>query len=149
MHTQESGKGMKKLRNNKIRKLLAFMVALALMVSCMPSAYTISASEAFGDGTEDIFTDGEITSEPAAEESTPDVSSADQEETEQAQQSTLTYENDSVTRIIQDDIDEKVYSKIRNKTIQEMREWILDDSTDSDKLMWASRGMTSEVIAGI
>lgn len=96
MHTQESGKGMKKLRNNKIRKLLAFMVALALMVSCMPSAYTISASEAFGDGTEDIFTDGEITSEPAAEESTPDVSSADQEETEQAQQSTLTYENDSV-----------------------------------------------------
>ena len=87
---------MKKLRNNKIRKLLAFMVALALMVSCMPSAYTISASEAFGDGTEDIFTDGKITSEPAAEESTPDVSSADQEETEQAQQSTLTYENDSV-----------------------------------------------------
>ena len=87
---------MKKLRNNKIRKLLAFMVALALMVSCMPSAYTISASEAFGDGTEDIFTDGEITSESAAEESTPDVSSADQEETEQAQQSTLTYENDSV-----------------------------------------------------
>lgn len=72
------------------------MVALALMVSCMPSAYTISASEAFGDGTEDIFTDGKITSEPAAEESTPDVSSADQEETEQAQQSTLTYENDSV-----------------------------------------------------
>lgn len=72
------------------------MVALALMVSCMPSAYTISASEAFGDGTEDIFTDGEITSEPAAEESIPDVSSADQEETEQAQQSTLTYENDSV-----------------------------------------------------
>ena len=72
------------------------MVALALMVSCMPSAYTISASEAFGDGTEDIFTDGEFTSEPAAEESTPDVSSADQEETEQAQQSTLTYENDSV-----------------------------------------------------
>ena len=70
------------------------MVALALMVSCMPSAYTISASEAFGDGTEDIFTDGEITSEPAAEESTPDVSSADQGK--QVQQTALTYENDSV-----------------------------------------------------
>lgn len=61
----------------------------------MPSAYTISASEAFGDGTEDIFTDGEFTSEPAAEESTPDVSALT-EKTEQAQQSTLTYENDSV-----------------------------------------------------
>lgn len=72
------------------------MVALALMVSCMPSAYTISASEAFGDGTDDIFTDGEFTSEPTAEESTPDVSGADQVEQEQAQQTTLTYENDSV-----------------------------------------------------
>lgn len=72
------------------------MVALALMVSCMPSAYTISASEAFGDGTDDIFTDGEFTSGPTAEESTPDVSGADQAEQEQAQQTTLTYENDSV-----------------------------------------------------
>lgn len=59
------------------------------------------------------------------------------------------YESDSVTRIIQDDIDEDVYSKIKNRTIQEMREWLLDDNTDSDKMMWASRGMTSEVIAAI
>lgn len=85
---------MKRLRKDKFRKILAFMVALALMVSCVPSAYTISASEAFGDGTDDLFTDGERSSEPEAEESTPDVSSADQEK--QAQQTTLTYENDSV-----------------------------------------------------
>lgn len=49
---------MKRLKKDKIKKILAFMVALALMVSCVPSAYTISASETFGDGTED-FTDGE------------------------------------------------------------------------------------------
>ena len=85
---------MKKLRKDKFRKILAFMVALALMVSCVPSAYTISASETFGDGTED-FTDGESVSGSAAEEATPDVSSADQGEQAQ-QQSTLTYENDSV-----------------------------------------------------
>ena len=84
---------MKRLRRDKIRKILAFMVALALMVSCVPSAYTISASETFGDGTED-FTDGESVSGSAAEEATPDVSSADQEK--QAQQTMLTYENDSV-----------------------------------------------------
>ena len=64
-----------------------------MMVSCVPSAYTISASETFGDGTED-FTDGESVSGSAAEEATPDVSSADQEK--QAQQTMLTYENDSV-----------------------------------------------------
>ena len=85
---------MKKLRKDKFRKILAFMVALALMVSCVPSAYTISASETFGDGTED-FTDGESVSGSAAEEATPDVSSADQGEQAQ-QQSTLTYENDSM-----------------------------------------------------
>lgn len=85
---------MKRLKKDKIKKILAFMVALALMVSCMPSAYTISASETFGDGTED-FTDGESVSGSAAEEATPDVSSADQGEQAQ-QQSTLTYENDSV-----------------------------------------------------
>ena len=62
MHTQESRKGMKKLRKDKFRKILAFMVALALMVSCVPSAYTISASETFGDGTDDLFTDGEAVS---------------------------------------------------------------------------------------
>lgn len=70
---------MKRLKKDKIKKILAFMVALALMVSCMPSAYTISASETFGDGTDELFTDGELESVPAAEESTPDV-----------------YENDSV-----------------------------------------------------
>lgn len=86
---------MKRLKKDKIKKILAFMVALALMVSCMPSAYTISASETFGDGTDELFTDGELESVPAAEESTPDVSSADQGEQAQ-QQSTLTYENDSM-----------------------------------------------------
>ena len=64
---------MKRLKKDKIKKILAFMVALALMVSCVPSAYTISASETFGDGTED-FTDGESVSGSAAEEATPDVS---------------------------------------------------------------------------
>lgn len=59
------------------------------------------------------------------------------------------YEEDAVTRIIQDDIDETVYGTIKDRTIQEMREWILCDVTDSGALMRASRGMTSEVIAGI
>ena len=59
------------------------------------------------------------------------------------------YEEDSVTRIIQDDIDEDVYKEIKGKTIQEMREWILDDATDNDKIMRASKGLTSEAIAAI
>lgn len=85
---------MKKLKNVKIRKILAFTVALALTMSCMPSAYTISADEIFGDGTEELFTDGEDTSVWTTEEITPDVSSTGQEQ--QVQQSMLTYENDMV-----------------------------------------------------
>lgn len=61
----------------------------------------------------------------------------------------IPYEEDSVTRIIQDDIDETVYQLIKGKTISEMREWLLEDTTDSDMIMKASKGMTSEVIAGI
>lgn len=94
MHTQESGKGMKKLKNVKIKKILAFTVALALTMSCMPSAYTISADEIFGDGTEELFTDGTEDSVWTAEEVISDSDSADQEQ--QVQQSMLTYENDAV-----------------------------------------------------
>lgn len=94
MHTQESGKDMKKLKNVKIKKILAFTVALALTMSCMPSAYTISADEIFGDGTEELFTDGTEDSVWTAEEVISDSDSADQEQ--QVQQSMLTYENDAV-----------------------------------------------------
>ena len=80
MHTQESGKDMKKLKNVKIKKILAFTVALALTMSCMPSAYTISADEIFGDGTEELFTDGTEDSVWTAEEVISDSDSADQEQ---------------------------------------------------------------------
>ena len=86
---------MKKLKNVKIRKILAFTVALALTMSCMPSAYTISADEIFGDGTEELFTDGEDTSVWTTEEITSDESSTGQEQ-QVVQQSVLTYENDTV-----------------------------------------------------
>lgn len=59
------------------------------------------------------------------------------------------YEKDAVTRLIQDDIDNKTYHSIQNKTIKEMREWILDSETDSDMILKASKGMTSEVIAAV
>lgn len=86
MHTQESGQGMKRLKNVKMRKILAFMVSLALMVSCMPSAYTISADEILGDETEELFSDDENTSVWTAEEITPDVKTSEVGETEQQEE---------------------------------------------------------------
>lgn len=59
------------------------------------------------------------------------------------------YELDAVTRLIEDDLDQEAYRTIENKTIAELREWILDSDTDSDAILYASKGMTSEVIAAV
>lgn len=59
------------------------------------------------------------------------------------------YEQDEVTRIIQDDVNEKIYGKIRNWTISELRERILCNNSSGDWIKRISRGLTSEVVAGV
>ena len=59
------------------------------------------------------------------------------------------YELDEVTRIIQDDVNEKVYEKIRNWTVAEFREWLLDENTTSAHIRKVSRGLTSEMVAAV
>lgn len=61
----------------------------------------------------------------------------------------IPYEEDSVTRIIQDDLDETVYRRIKNWSLAQLREWILKESTTSEMIMEVSRGLTSEVISGV
>ena len=50
------------------------------------------------------------------------------------------YEEDEVTRIIQDDVNETIFSEFRNLTVGEFREWLLDSGTTSGMLRRASRG---------
>ncbi len=59
------------------------------------------------------------------------------------------YELDEVTRIIQDDVNESVYGKIRNWTVAELREWLLDEATTSADIRKLSRGLTSEMVAAV
>ncbi|MDR1430599.1 MAG: ethanolamine ammonia-lyase subunit EutB [Propionibacteriaceae bacterium] len=59
------------------------------------------------------------------------------------------YEEDEVTRIIQDDVNERIYEEVRNWTIAELREYILDDARTSADMRRLSRGLTSEVVAGV
>ncbi len=40
------------------------------------------------------------------------------------------YEIDFVTRIIQDDIDETIYEKVKTWTIEALRHWILDEKNN-------------------
>lgn len=59
------------------------------------------------------------------------------------------YEEDEVTRIIQDAVNEKIYSEIRNWSMAEFREWLLSDEATGESIRRVSRGLTSEVVAGV
>lgn len=59
------------------------------------------------------------------------------------------YEDDFVTRIIQDDLDEDVYRECSSWTMGELRDYLLDGSTDGDEMLRIGRGLTSECIAGV
>ena len=59
------------------------------------------------------------------------------------------YEEDEVTRIIQDDVNETIYSEIKGWTVSELREWILDEHTTNADIRRLSRGLTAEMIAAV
>lgn len=59
------------------------------------------------------------------------------------------YEMDEITRIIQDAVNEKIYAEIKNWTISDLREWILDENTTGADITRISRGLTSEVVAAV
>ncbi|HVI42300.1 MAG TPA: ethanolamine ammonia-lyase subunit EutB, partial [Anaerovoracaceae bacterium] len=56
-------------------------------------------------------------------------------------------EIDEVTRIIESDVNETIYSDIKNWSVAELREFILNTETNGDQIKRISRGMTSEMVA--
>jgi len=61
----------------------------------------------------------------------------------------IPYEEDSITRLIQDDLDMNAYHKVQNFSIGELREWILSSKTTGKMIAEVSKGLTSEVISGV
>ena len=59
------------------------------------------------------------------------------------------YEQDEVTRIIQDDLNERIYAEMQNWTVSDLREWILSETTTTADLRRTSRGLTSEIVAAV
>lgn len=59
------------------------------------------------------------------------------------------YEEDCVTRLIQDSVNETSYNTIKNWTIGELREYILSDETTCDDIAYLRKGLTSEVVAAV
>lgn len=59
------------------------------------------------------------------------------------------YEEDEVTRIIQDDINETIYKTIKNYSIGELREYILDRRTTCRDILHISRGLPAEAASAV
>jgi len=59
------------------------------------------------------------------------------------------YDEDEVTRVIQDSVNERIYGEIKNWTVGEFREWLLDHKTTESKIKRVSRGITSEMVAAV
>lgn len=59
------------------------------------------------------------------------------------------YERDEVTRVIDDALDRDAFARVRNKTVGEFREWLLDDATSGEEILAAGRGITAEIAAAI
>ncbi|MGE6414153.1 ethanolamine ammonia-lyase subunit EutB [Planococcus kocurii] len=58
-------------------------------------------------------------------------------------------EEDEVSRIIEGDINERIYAEIKNWSIAELREYILSNKVGDRELKRISRGMNSETIAAV
>lgn len=61
----------------------------------------------------------------------------------------IPYEEDVVTRVIQDGINEGAYDKLKNWTISELREYLFCDGTRLEDIEFLRKGLTSEVVAGV
>ncbi len=59
------------------------------------------------------------------------------------------YEKDEVTRIIQDSVNETIFNDFKNMSVAEFREWLLSESTTSEMIRRASRGITSEIVSAV
>ena len=59
------------------------------------------------------------------------------------------YEEDEVTRVIEDAVNEAAYGEIKHLTVGEFREWLLADTTGEEMIKRASNGLTAEMIAAV
>ena len=59
------------------------------------------------------------------------------------------YDEDEVTRVIDDAVNETIYSEIKNWTVGEFREWILNNNTTSEMIHRISNALTGEMVAAV
>lgn len=61
----------------------------------------------------------------------------------------IPYEDDCVTRLIQDGVNESAYQRVQNWTVGELREYVLGDDASLEDLELLRKGLTSEMVAAV
>jgi ethanolamine ammonia-lyase large subunit len=61
----------------------------------------------------------------------------------------IPYEEDEVTRIVEDALDDAVFAKVKGWTVSQLREWLLDDGTEDADIRALSAGLTPEMVAAV
>lgn len=61
----------------------------------------------------------------------------------------VAYEKDEITRLYIDTLDKQAFEKIKNWTVSELREWILQDTTTGEEILRMSPGLTPEMVSAV
>lgn len=64
-------------------------------------------------------------------------------------QPVVAYEQDEVTRLIDDSLDSQAYGRIKDWTVAELREFLLDSDTDLKMIEQIRWGLTGEMVAAV
>ena len=59
------------------------------------------------------------------------------------------YEEDEVTRLNQDGINETIYSQIKGWTVGDLREWLMEYTTTEEDIRRVSKALTAEMVAAV
>ena len=59
------------------------------------------------------------------------------------------YEDDEVTRVIDDAVNESIFREIRGWKVGDLREWLLADTTDGAMISRVSQALTGEMVAAV
>jgi ethanolamine ammonia-lyase large subunit len=59
------------------------------------------------------------------------------------------YEQDEVTRVIHDGLNETIYAEVKDWTVGALREWLLADTTTGEHIRRLAAGLTAEMIAAV
>ncbi|MFU8774067.1 MAG: ethanolamine ammonia-lyase subunit EutB, partial [Anaerolineales bacterium] len=65
------------------------------------------------------------------------------------QNPSVPYDEDEVTRVIEDAVNETIFQEIKGWTVGGFREWLLADTTTCEMIRRVSNGLTAEMVSGV